>query len=109
MNPQSITLIFASAFLNNPSSMFGHTFLRIDHKGQTEQTRMQAYTINYAAEVTTENEFAFTIPGIIGGIKVYFSTIPYYIKLRAYRAFDHRDIGEYRLILSAEQITRMLT
>ncbi len=108
MNPQSITLIFASAFMNNPSSMFGHTFLRIDQKGQTEQTRLLAYTINYAAEVTTENEFAFAILGVFGGFKGYFSTIPYYIKVIEYRDFENRDIWEYRLNLSAEQITRML-
>jgi len=108
MNAQSITLIFASAFLNNPSSMFGHTFLRIDQKGQTEQTRLLAYTINYAAEVTTENEFAFAILGVFGGFKGYFSTIPYYIKVQEYRDFENRDIWEYHLNLSAEQITRML-
>lgn len=27
LNPQSATLVFASAYLNNPASMFGHTFL----------------------------------------------------------------------------------
>ena len=51
LNADSITLIFASAFLGNPASMFGHTFLRIDQEGQTEQTRLLAYTINYAADV----------------------------------------------------------
>src|SRR3989442_3030677 len=108
MNPQCITLIFASALLNNPSSMFGHTFLRIDQKGQTEQTRLLAYTINYAAEVTTENEFAFAILGVFGGFKGYFSTIPYYIKVQEYRDFENRDIWEYHLNLSAVQVTRML-
>ena len=29
---QSITLIFPSAFLNNPASMFGHTLLRVDQR-----------------------------------------------------------------------------
>jgi hypothetical protein len=48
---ESITLIFPSAFLNNPASMFGHTLLRVDQKGQTEQTSILAYTINYAADV----------------------------------------------------------
>src|SRR3989454_953467 len=107
MNPQSITLIFASAFLNNPSSMFGHTFLRIDQKGQTEQTRLLAYTINYAAEVTTENEFAFAILGVFGGFKGYFSTIPYYIKVQEYRDFENRDIWEYRLNRSEEHTSEL--
>ncbi|MDH4098462.1 MAG: DUF4105 domain-containing protein, partial [Nitrospira sp.] len=38
LNPQGVSLIFPAAFLNNPASMFGHTFLRIDQRGQTEQT-----------------------------------------------------------------------
>ncbi len=35
LEPQSITLIFSSFYMNNPASMFGHTFLRIDSKGKT--------------------------------------------------------------------------
>jgi hypothetical protein len=46
-----ISMIFPSAYMGNPASMFGHTFLRVDPKDQTEQTRILAYTINYAAEV----------------------------------------------------------
>ncbi len=30
MNPNSASLVLASSYLNSPSSMFGHTFLRID-------------------------------------------------------------------------------
>jgi hypothetical protein len=71
---QSITLIFPSAFLNNPASMFGHTFLRIDQKGQTEQTRILAYTINYAAYVPPDAGIAYPILGIFGGYSGYFST-----------------------------------
>ncbi len=48
---QAVTLIFPSAFMNNPASMFGHTFLRIDQRGQTPNTRILAYTINFAADV----------------------------------------------------------
>jgi hypothetical protein len=108
LNPQSVSFIFASAFMNNPASMFGHTFLRIDQKGQTEQTRLLAYTINYAADVTTDNGMVFAVLGITGGFKGYFSTIPYYLKVQEYRDFENRDIWEYRLNLSMEQIERML-
>jgi hypothetical protein len=108
LNPQSVSFIFASAFMNNPASMFGHTFLRIDQKGQTEQTRLLAYTINYAADVPTDSGVAFAFLGITGGFKGYFSTIPYYLKVQEYRDFENRDIWEYRLSLSREQIERML-
>ena len=32
-NAQSISVIFPTGFMNNPASMFGHTFLRIDCQG----------------------------------------------------------------------------
>lgn len=106
--PASVTLIFPAAFMNNPASMFGHTFLRIDQQGQTEHTRILAYTINYAADVTTDNGFAFALLGITGGFKGYFSTIPYYLKVQEYRDIENRDIWEYRLNLTDEQILRMM-
>ena len=105
---QSITLIFPSAFLNNPASMFGHTFLRIDQKGQTEQTRILAYTINYAAYVPPDAGIAYPILGIFGGYSGYFSTYPYYLKVQEYRDIENRDIWEYRLNFSEYQVRRLL-
>jgi uncharacterized protein DUF4105 len=107
-NADSITLVFASAFLNNPASMFGHTFLRIDQKGQTEQTRLLAYTINYAAQVPPDKGPLYPIKGIFGGFKGYFSTPPYYLKVQEYRDIENRDIWEYRLTFSEAQVRRLL-
>ena len=56
---RSVTLVFPSAFMNNPASMFGHTFLRIDQEGQTAQTRLLAYTINFAADVPPDEGLAY--------------------------------------------------
>jgi hypothetical protein len=108
LNPASITLIFPSAFMNNPSSMFGHLLLRVDQRGQTEQTRLLAYTVNYSADVTTENGILFAVLGVFGGFSGYFSTHPYYVKAREYGDFENRDIWEYRLNLTDAQIERML-
>ncbi len=105
---QSISLIFPSAFLNNPASMFGHTLFRVDQKGQTEQTRILAYTINYAAEVPPNAGLAYPIRGIFGSYKGYFSTIPYYLKVQQYRDIENRDIWEYRLNLTEPQMRRFL-
>lgn len=104
----SITLIFPSAFLNNPASMFGHTLFRVDQKGQTEQTRILAYTINYAADVPPNAGLAYPIRGIFGSYKGYFSTIPYYLKVQQYRDIENRDIWEYRLNLTENQLRRFL-
>ena len=105
---ESVTLIFASAFMNNPSSMFGHTFLRIDQANQTEQTRILAYTINYSADVPPNTGIAFAVKGLTGGYKGYFSTVPYYGKVREYRDLENRDIWEYRLNFNESQVRQLL-
>ncbi len=108
LNPNSMTLIFPSAFMNNPASMFGHTFLRIDKKGQTEKTRILAYTINYAAQLPPDAGIEFAVYGIFGGYKGFFSTIPYYLKVQEYRDIENRDIWEYQLNFTPDQIHRLL-
>ena len=108
LNAESVTLIFASAFLDNPASMFGHTFLRVDQKGQTDLTRLLAYTINYAAEVPLDEGALYPLKGIFGGFKGYFTTPPYYLKVQEYRDIENRDIWEYRLNFSEHQVRRLL-
>jgi hypothetical protein len=108
MNPQGVSLIFPAAFMNNPASMFGHTFFRIDQHGQTEQTRLLAYTIDYAAELPGDAGFEYAYKGIFGGYKGFFSTPPYYLKVQAYRDIENRDMWEYQLNLTPDQIDRLL-
>ncbi len=108
LNPSSISLIFPSAFMDNPVSMFGHTFLRVDQRGQTETTRILAYTVNYAADVPPNAGIEYALKGIFGGYQGIFSTIPYYVKVQEYRDIENRDIWEYRLNFSEEEIHRML-
>jgi hypothetical protein len=106
--PQSLTLIFPSAFMHNPASMFGHTLLRVDRVGQTPQTRILAYTINFMAEVPEGEGLLFAVRGIAGGYRGTFSVMPYYLKVREYRDIENRDIWEYRLNLTDAQVRRLL-
>lgn len=107
-NAEAISVIFPTGFMNNPASMFGHTFLRIDAKGQTPQTRILDYTINYAAEVPPNAGPEYAIKGAFGLYPGHFSTIPYYLKVQEYRDIENRDIWEYRLDLTDEQVRRLL-
>ncbi len=108
LNPRGVSMIFPSAYLNNPASMFGHTFLRVDQQGQTDQTRLLAYTINFAADAPGEMGLLYALNGIFGGFKGFFSTLPYYVKVQEYRDIENRDIWEYRLNLTDAQLRRLL-
>jgi hypothetical protein len=108
LNPASLSLIFPAAFLNNPASSFGHLLLRVDQKGQTEATRILAYTINYAAEMPPDTGVEYVYLGVFGGYTGYFSTMPYYLKAKEYGDFENRDIWEYRLNFTRDQLHRVL-
>ena len=108
LNPERFTLIFASAYLNSPSSMYGHTFLRIDAQDQNEQTRLLAYAVNFAANTNETNGLAFAVNGLFGGYQGAFSMLPYYTKVREYSDFESRDLWEYRLDLTHEEMDRVL-
>jgi len=108
LNAQRLTLVFASAYLNNPSSMYGHTLLRIDARDQDERTRLLAYAVNSAATTDETNGLTFAIQGLIGGYPGTFSILPYYLKVREYSDMENRDLWEYELELAPHELERVL-
>jgi hypothetical protein len=105
LNPKHITLVLASAHINSPASAFGHTFLRID---ANPNTPLLSYAVNYAAQTTETNGFVYAYKGLTGGYKGRYSIDPYYKKLKEYANLEQRDIWEYALELSKEEIERMV-
>jgi hypothetical protein len=108
LNPQSLTLVFAADFLNSPGSMYGHTLLRVDAGDQDERTRLLAYSVSYAAATEESSGLVFAVKGLFGGYPGVFSMVPYYIKVREYSDLENRDVWEYELDLSPEEIERLL-
>ncbi|MGA6925821.1 MAG: DUF4105 domain-containing protein, partial [Desulfosarcina sp.] len=108
MDPGAVTLVFPVAYLNNPASMFGHTLLRIDTQTSRAQTRLLDSTINYAADTEHELGVSFAMNGLFGGYHGTFSVAPYYLQVKRYGDVENRDIWEYRLALTDEEVLRML-
>jgi len=108
IRPRGMTLVYASGYLNNPASMFGHTFIRLDRKEKYTETDLLSYVVNYAANPTTTNALFYAILGLTGGFHGTFSTLPYYMKVREYGSMEHRDLWEYHLNVSDEQLDYVL-
>jgi hypothetical protein len=108
LDAKQLTLVFASAYLNNPGSMYGHTLLRIDGAGQDERTRLLAYSLSFAADTDETNGVVFAVKGLLGGYAGVYSMLPYYVKVREYGDLENRDLWEYELDLSAEEVERVL-
>jgi hypothetical protein len=107
IKPHSLSIIFPSSFLNNPASAFGHTLLRIDQPDQNDQTRLIAYTANFAANTQGDNALLYAYRGVFGGYQGFFSVAPYYDKVKKYSDLEDRDIWEYELAFTPEEARRL--
>lgn len=108
IDAESVTLIFPAAYLNNPASMFGHTLLRFDRPGQTEDTRLLSYAVNYGAETGEDNGILFAVLGLTGGYAGNYSVEPYYNLVKRYSDIENRDIFEYQLDFSEDEVASMV-
>lgn len=98
-------LIFTSAYMGNPASFFGHTLLRLDGKGETP---LLSHALNYGAITGSDGGLSFMFKGVFGGYNGIFSVYPYYDTVNLYNNMENRDIWEYRLNLTPEQIDRLV-
>jgi hypothetical protein len=104
---EAATLIYATAYLNSPASMYGHTFLRLS-RATGEGNPLLDYAVNFAADIDTENGLVYAVRGVTGGFRGRFYVVPYYMKVQEYSNIDSRDLWEYELTLSREQVDRLV-
>ncbi|MBC9044989.1 DUF4105 domain-containing protein, partial [Pseudomonas aeruginosa] len=83
INPHSAVLVFPAAYLNSPSSMFGHTLLRIDQADVTSNnTALLSYALNFGAYIEgMDNSILYAWKGLMGGYPGLFALVPYREKL----------------------------
>ncbi|MCK4707628.1 MAG: DUF4105 domain-containing protein, partial [Gammaproteobacteria bacterium] len=109
IKPGSLTLIFPAAYINSPSSMFGHTLLRVNPDDYRKDSPLVSYALNYAANAdATDSALIFSIKGLIGGYPGIFSIVPYYEKIKEYSDLENRDVWEYKLDFSREEINQLM-
>jgi hypothetical protein len=61
LNTHRVTLVFPAAYLNGPSSMFGHTLLRLDPGDSRKDVPLAAYALNLPP-TPTRRTMAFSTP-----------------------------------------------
>jgi hypothetical protein len=107
ISPEAATLVYATAYVNSPASMYGHTFLRIS-RSTGEGNPLLDYVVNFAADVDTENGLLYALKGVVGLFPGRFYVMPYYVKVQEYSNMESRDLWEYPLALSREQVRRLV-
>ncbi len=104
----SVTMIFPAYHLNSPSSMFGHTLLRLDN-AKNPQSEWLSFAVNFGANITgDDNSLTYAYRGLAGGYPGIFITEPYFKKIQEYNRIEHRDIWEYKLNLTKKETQIMI-
>jgi hypothetical protein len=110
IQPEYVTLIFPTYHLNSPSSMFGHTLLRLDPGIDKGESKWLSVAVNFGANTPDgENSLLYAYKGLAGGYPGLFVTDYYYKKIQEYNRIEHRDIWEYRLNLTPDETELMVT
>ena len=109
---KSVILVFSSFDVQTPSTAFGHSLLRlsktISNVNDSEHHQLLDRGINYAANPSVTNPILYSVAGLIGLFRGTFSNVPFYYKVREYSDFESRDLWEYDLKLSQEEVDRVV-
>lgn len=106
---QQAVLVFPSYYLNSPSSMFGHTLLRLDPGGVEGGSEYLSFAVNFGALVDpSDNGLFYAFKGLSGGYRGQFEVDLYFKKIKEYNQGENRDIWEYPLNLTADETERLI-
>ncbi|KZN33666.1 hypothetical protein N474_19495 [Pseudoalteromonas luteoviolacea CPMOR-2] len=98
---EQLSLVFATGFLGNPASYYGHLLLKINQKNKTG---LEQASINFGADIpANEGMLSYIVKGIIGGYDSSFTTQPFFYHFNNYNETEHRDLWEYPIVLSKSQ------
>ncbi|WP_290524022.1 DUF4105 domain-containing protein [Alcanivorax sp.] len=96
-------LVFPAAYLNSPSSMFGHTLLRLD-QGEDASVWL-SWAVNFGAvAMADDNSLFYIYRGLAGGYPGRFALVPYVQKIQEYSHMENRDMWEYTLDLDQQEM-----
>lgn len=101
---ESISLLYATGYLGNPASFYGHTLLKLNSTDPARSALLDV-SVNYGAIVPpNDGPIIYVLKGMLGGYDAGFSHIQFYFHNHNYGELELRDIWEYQLDLSQPQV-----
>ena len=102
---KSLSVIFATGYLGNPASYYGHTLLKFNLEGPEALSDLMSSTVNYGAiETMGDDPLSYIFKGVFGGYDAGFSQADFYFHTATYGESELRDLWEYRLSLSRREV-----
>ncbi|WP_423187806.1 DUF4105 domain-containing protein [Alishewanella sp. d11] len=105
---ESVSAIFASGYLGNPASFYGHILLKFNSSAE-KRGLLQQQNINFGAAVpNNENPLIYILKGLTGGYNAVFSYGDFYRNTQTYGESELRDLWEYKLALTPSEVQQLL-
>lgn len=103
-----VGLIFASGYLGNPASFFGHLMLHLGESSQAPSGQaadiLLDESLNFGASVPDEDGLlVYMLKGLFGGYHAEFSTAPFYRNTVIYSESEMRELWHYSIRLDPQQ------
>ncbi|MBF0277024.1 MAG: DUF4105 domain-containing protein [SAR324 cluster bacterium] len=106
---RSISLVFASAYMGNPASIYGHILLKINSEGDVFAHSLLSPTFNFGAALDgADNPLVYAFKGLFGGYTGRLSDERFYNYNHIYGESELRDLWEYELNLDEQQRRRII-
>ena len=107
---KSLSLIFASGYLENPASFYGHLLVKFNTNKNNEYSTLLDQSINFGAIVPdNENPIVYIFKGLFGGYDSAFSHVQFYRQNHNYTENELRDLWEYKLTLNKDEVDQIVT
>ncbi len=102
---ESISIVFATGYLGNPASYYGHVLLKFNSSAARQTSDLLDVSVNYGAIIPEGvGPVSYIYNGATGGYSAGFSHIEYYFHDYNYGEIELRDLWEYELNLSKEEV-----
>lgn len=105
----SLSLVFATGYLSNPASFYGHILLKFNTDRAVIENDLLDESINFGADVPNqENGLKYVLKGLFGGYEASFSNARFYQQNHMYAENELRDMWEYELALSKDEVDQIV-
>lgn len=106
---ESLSLVFATGYLDNPASYYGHILLKFDTRRNIFANELQDQSLNFGANIPPqENSLMYVLRGIFGGYDANFSDDKFYRHNHNYGENELRDLWVYELALDRDEIQQLI-
>ena len=103
-----ISIVFVSAYLKNPASIFGHLLIKFNSTNSLFGHSLLRPTLNYGAKITLgDNPFMYVVNGLFGGYEGSFTDERFYNYNHIYGENELRDLWEYPLNFTIQERERV--